>query len=77
MTAQQHAQTTSALIGFRARNARSFRDEIEFSMQATAMAESRYVREVPWREGGIPLRVLPAAGVFGANASGKSTFSRS
>lgn len=72
VTARQHAQTTSALIAFRARNARSFRDEIEFSMQATAMAESRYVREVPWREGGAPLRVLPAAGVFGANASGKS-----
>jgi len=60
------------LIAFRARNARSFRDELEFSMQATAMAESRYVREVTWREGGVPLRVLSAAGVFGANASGKS-----
>ena len=74
VTAQQRAQTTSALIAFRARNARSFRDEIEFSMQATAMAESRNVREVPWREGGTPLRVLPTAGVFGANASGKSNF---
>lgn len=36
------------------------------------MAETQYAREIPWREGGSPLRVLCAAGVFGANASGKS-----
>ncbi len=41
-------------------------------MLATAMAEKQYVREVPWREGGSPVRVLPAAGAFGANGSGKS-----
>ncbi len=36
------------------------------------MAEAPYVRDIPWREAGAPERVLPAAGVFGANASGKS-----
>ena len=36
------------------------------------MAEKQYVYDVPWREGGSPIDVLPAAGVFGANASGKS-----
>lgn len=41
-------------------------------MLATAMSEKQYVRELPWREGGSPTRILPAAGVFGANASGKS-----
>ena len=62
----------SALLGFRAGNARSFRDEFVFSLEATALSEPAYVREVPWREGGSPMRVLPAAGFFGANASGKS-----
>ncbi len=41
-------------------------------MLTTAMSERQYVREIPWREGGSPIRVLPVAGVFGANASGKS-----
>ena len=41
-------------------------------MLATAMSERQYVRELPWREGGSPARILPAAGVFGANASGKT-----
>ncbi|MYB81792.1 MAG: ATP-binding protein [Acidimicrobiales bacterium] len=62
----------SALLSFRAENVRSFRDEFEFSLRATAMAERACVREIPWREGGSPVSVLPAAGVFGANASGKS-----
>ena len=62
----------SALLSFRAENVRSFRDELAFSLVATAMAEDQYVREIPWREGGAPMRILPAAGFFGANASGKS-----
>ena len=62
----------SVLLTFRAENARSFRDELEFSLLATGMAEERYVREVPWRESGTSLSVLCAAGVFGANGSGKS-----
>ncbi|MBK5222066.1 MAG: ATP-binding protein [Acidimicrobiia bacterium] len=40
------------------------------------MSEPRYVREVPWRQGGQPVSVLPAAGLFGANGSGKSTVLR-
>ena len=57
----------SALIEFRAQNARSFRDEIVLSMAATSLSEPDFVRELPWREGGKPLSVLPAAGIFGAN----------
>ena len=41
-------------------------------MLATARAERHVVREVAWREGGQMLQLLPSAGVFGANASGKS-----
>lgn len=60
------------LLAFRAENARSFKDEIELSLLATAMSEKPYARGVPWREGGSPVRMLPVAGAFGANGSGKS-----
>lgn len=57
----------SMLLAFRAENIYSFHDEVDFSLEATAE------EGVPWhREDGRPLRVLPAAGVFGANASGKT-----
>jgi hypothetical protein len=60
------------LLSFRTANTRSFRDEARFSMLATAMAEAEAVRHIPWRAGGRPIGVLPVAGIFGANASGKS-----
>lgn len=67
----------SMLLEFRASNVRSFRDPLELSLQATAMAEPGVPRDVPWREvTRHPLRVLPAAGIFGANASGKSNLLR-
>jgi hypothetical protein len=62
----------SALLTFRAQNVRSFRDEFELSLISTRLAEDEIVRSVTWREGGRPIGILPAAGVFGANASGKS-----
>jgi AAA15 family ATPase/GTPase len=71
------ADTVSMLLAFRAANVRSFRDPLELSLQATAMAEEGVPREVPWREATRhPLRVLPVAGVFGANASGKTNLLR-
>ncbi|MEV7969505.1 ATP-binding protein [Sphaerisporangium sp. NPDC088356] len=60
------------LLAFRAENVRSFRDELEFSMGATALAEDGVPRDVPWRQGGHPVRVLPVAGLFGPNGSGKT-----
>lgn len=63
---------TSVLLAFRTKNVRSFRDEIELSLVSTRLAEEDVVRSVTWREGGRPIGVLPVAGVFGANASGKS-----
>jgi uncharacterized protein len=71
------AATVSMLLAFRAANVRSFRDPLELSLYATAMAEEGVPRDVPWREGTRhPLRVLPAAGIFGANASGKTNLLR-
>lgn len=63
-------------MAFRAQNVFSFRDPLELSLLATAVARENVPREVPWRAGGRPIRVLPAAGVFGANASGKSNLLR-
>ena len=62
----------SVLLAFRAENVRSFKDGIELSLLATALAEKQYVRRVPWRAGGSLVHVLPVAGAFGANGSGKS-----
>lgn len=74
-TTGSDAQTV--MLGFRAANVRSFRDPLEFSLEATTMAEKDVPRSVPWREGGVhPVRVLPAAGIFGANASGKTSLLR-
>jgi len=64
------------LLAFRAENARSFREKIELSLLATRLSDEDVVREIPWRQGGHPVEVLPVAGVFGANASGKSNLLR-
>ena len=72
MTEHSPGHEASVLLTFRGENVRSFRDEFEFSLVASALAEKEMVRQVPWREGGRLVGVLPAAGVFGANGSGKS-----
>lgn len=41
----------SVLLAFRAKNVRSFRDEIELSLLSTRLAEEDVVRSVTWREG--------------------------
>ena len=61
----------SALIEFWARNVRSYRDEVVLSMEATRLANRDVVRIVQ-TAAAVPEQVLPVAGVFGANASGKS-----
>jgi uncharacterized protein len=77
MAADNGGDARTMMLAFRARNIRSFRDEIDFSLEATAMSDEGVPRDVPWREGGSrPLRILPTAGIFGANASGKSNFLR-
>lgn len=76
MTSESIDVENSMLLAFRAENVRSFRAELELSLLATALAERGVPHEVPWRVGGRPIRVLPAAGVFGPNASGKSNLLR-
>ena len=66
----------SVLLAFRAENVRSFRDEFELTMLATKLSEPNVVRPVQWRQGGDPIGTLPVAGMFGANASGKTNVLR-
>lgn len=64
------------LFMFRASNVRSFRDEMQLSFLATGLAKSEVVRQVQWNHSGATVDVLPAACVYGANASGKSNVLR-
>ncbi len=65
----------SALLSFTADNVRSYRDEVHLSLLAAQMSAEEVVRDLP-TAAARPVRVLPAAGVFGANASGKTTILR-
>ena len=58
------------LCQFSCRNYRSFRDETEFSMQATKMREFSDSL-IP---GGDAQTFLPVAVIYGPNAGGKSNF---
>ena len=59
------------LISFSLENWMSFRDEVKFSMVATR--ERQHGDRVP-KVGKYPARVLPVAAMYGANASGKTSF---
>ena len=63
---------TNALVAFKVRNVRSYRDETTLSLQATRVANGDVVRVVQTASA-TPEQLLPVAGVFGANAAGKST----
>ena len=71
MTDDSTCQPLSALLSFTAENARSYRDEVNLSLLAGRLSPKSIVRTLP--TAGQPVRVLPAVGIFGANASGKST----
>ena len=66
----------SALLSFTARNARSYREEVHLSLLATRLSDTDVVRDVDAAGASSSLSVLPVAGIFGANASGKSTVLR-
>ena len=61
----------NALVSFWTKNVRCYRDEVSISMEATRLANDTVVRELPTASA-TPMRLLPVAGIFGANASGKS-----
>ena len=63
---------SQALIEFTASNVLSYRNEVTLSLHATRLSNKEVVRHIHTASA-VPERVLPVAGVFGANASGKST----
>ena len=67
---------TSALLSFTARNVRSYSEEVTLSLLGTRLSEAEVVRELTIAGSPAPVSVLPVAGIFGANASGKSTILR-
>ena len=72
MFTTEPVSSTSALLSFTASNVRSYRDEVHFSLLATRYARPDVRQDVSTRSSTSPIGVLPAAGLFGANASGKS-----
>lgn len=63
---------STALLSFIAQNVRSYRDEVVFLLEATRLANREVVHRLAIAGIKDPVKVLPAAGIFGANASGKS-----
>jgi uncharacterized protein len=68
--------SVNSLIRFSVSNVRSFRDDASITFEATRMAEPGVAHQVPWRSDGSTLAILPVAGIFGANASGKTSLLR-
>ena len=66
----------NALLSFTAENARSYRDEVHLSLLATRLSAEGVPRSVVPAGMTKAVRVLPAVGIFGANASGKTTILR-
>lgn len=60
------------LLSFRFANVLSFRDEQCLSLVATELNDS-YSRPTDIKEHGRTISVVPAVGIYGANASGKSS----
>ena len=66
----------NALLSFTARNVRSYWDEVTLTLLGTRLSEAEVVRQLTIAGSPSPVSVLPVAGIFGANASGKSTILR-
>ena len=76
MTTPTGGSAGSVLLSFTAENARSYRDETHLSLLGTRLSAEGVPRCVVPAGMTKPVRVLPAAGIFGANASGKTTILR-
>ena len=67
--------SANALLTFAARNVRSYWEEVNLSLIGTRLSDEGIARDLA-NAGGSAVSVLPVAGVFGANASGKSMILR-
>ena len=66
----------NALLSFTVRNVRSYWDEVSLSLLGTRLSEPGVARKLTIAGSLSPVSVLPVAGIFGANASGKSMILR-
>ena len=66
----------NALLSFTAQNVRSYWEEVNLSLLGTRLSEEGVARDLANAGSPSPVSVLPVAGIFGANASGKSTILR-
>ena len=71
-----HYRPHSAILSFTAENVRSYSSEVHLSLLGTRLASPGVVRDLEIDGSLTPVNVLPVAGIFGANASGKSTLLR-
>ena len=71
-TSEPRSSASNALLSFTAENVRSYRDEVHLSLRGTRLAEQDVVRQISVAGSTKPIPVLPAAGIFGLNASGKT-----
>jgi hypothetical protein len=76
MSTEEPYKDGSMLLAFRAENIRSFRDELELWLLATALAEKDVPQSVPWREGGRPVRMLPLRASSARTLPGRPTLLR-
>ncbi len=60
------------LLEFRVKNFKSFKDEGQFTMEASSLREVWPLPKAAFIELAESTRILPAAAIYGANASGKS-----
>ena len=67
---------STALLSFSAENVRSYRDEVDLSLLGTKLSAPGAAHDLATAGTRTPVGVLPVAGIFGANASGKSTLLR-
>ena len=60
------------LLDFRVKNFKSFKEEAQFSMEASSLREAWSLPKTAFIEPAEHMKVLPVAAIYGANASGKS-----
>ncbi len=75
-TPSEESGYKDALLSFTAENTRSYRDEVHLSLLGTRLSSKKVARSLIPAGMTKPVRVLPAAGIFGANASGKTMILR-
>jgi AAA15 family ATPase/GTPase len=60
------------IVNFSVKNYKSFHQEVNLSMMASSLKETFAMPAQAFTEVGTDLKILPAAAIYGANASGKS-----